>query len=138
MNISLLRANTFIWLGLFGLAFFNGALREFGIKRLVHEPYAHHLSVLTAILIFTLYVFWIWNKTQIRTIRVAFMIGLYWFVLTVLTETFVLNRWISGLSWEQILKTYDLPHGELWPLVLVWIAILPSFALHRKGPAPAR
>ncbi|HYX35503.1 MAG TPA: hypothetical protein VE954_20600 [Oligoflexus sp.] len=135
MHLSLIPRNTLIWLGLFGLGFLNGALRELGIKRFVPEPYAHHLSALTALVIFTLYVFGIWNRTRIKNSREAVMIGLLWLVLTILTETFVLNRWISHLSWEQIFDTYNIARGELWPLVLLGIACLPWVALSHKGPS---
>lgn len=135
MSTALILQNTLIWLGLFTLGFVNGAIREVGIKRLVSEPYAHHLSVLTAIVIFTSYVFWIWQQTGIRSTQEAFMIGLYWLVLTVLTETFVLNRWMSKLSWEQILQSYNLTRGELWPLVVLWIGLLPLVIRFWKGPA---
>jgi hypothetical protein len=131
----LLRQNTLVWLGLLGLAFVNGTLREVGLKRLIPEPYAHYLSAFTAIVLFTLYVFAMWRRTHIQTRRAALGIGLYWFALTILTETFVLNRWLSGLSWEDIRQSYNLVQGELWPLVLIWIACLPLLAHFRNGPA---
>jgi hypothetical protein len=135
MQRTLLLQNIFVWIGLFALGFANGALREIGLKRFVPEPYAHHLSVLTAIVLFSIYLSAIWNRTRIHTKSEALFIGLFWFILTVLTETFVLNRWISKLSWDEIGETYNLAQGQLWPLVLIWIGILPWLMRQWKGPA---
>ena len=135
MDTTLLGRSLIIWLGLFVLAFANGAIREVGIKRLIEEPWAHHLSALTAFVIFGGYVSLIWDKTRIVEFREAMWVGTLWFVLTVLTETLVLNRWVSKLSWDQILQTYNLARGELWPLVLIWIGLLPVLILKLKGPA---
>jgi hypothetical protein len=135
MITDLLKRNFIIWLGLFVLAFANGAIREVGIKKFIGEPWAHHLSALTAFLIFGSYVWFLWGKTKITATEEAVWVGAFWFFLTVLTETFVLNRWVSKLSWEQILQSYNLARGELWPLVLVWVGLLPIIVQKIKGPA---
>jgi hypothetical protein len=135
MKSGLIWQNTLIWLGLFVFGFVNGTLREVGIKRLITEPYAHHLSVVTAIVIFSLYMWGIWNRTRIHTPAEALGIGVYWFILTAITEIFILNRWIAKLSWDEILETYNLAHAQLWPLVLIWIGILPWLMRRWKGPA---
>ena len=126
INLIFISNNLLIWLGLFVLAFVNGALREMAIKRLVNEPWAHHLSALTAIFMFTFYIAYYWNKTGITNHADAFAVGLLWFILTVLTETFFLNRMISKLSWKEIRETYNIFKGESWPYVLIWILILPN------------
>lgn len=125
----LLKRNFIIWLGLFILAFINGAIRELGIKKIIDEPWAHHLSAITAIVLFSFYVFFLWSKTGIKTSYEALMIGLFWFTLTVLTETFLLNRYISKLSWKEVLETYNVLEGRSWPLVLFWLLILPWIVL---------
>jgi len=132
--MALLKRSTLVWFGLFALAFFNGALREVGIRRFLEEPFAHHLSAVTAVLLFTAYISAIWRKTKILSRTQAVWVGWYWFTLTILTETFLLNRWVSKLTWEQILQTYNLAQGELWPLVLLWIAALPVVLWIAKGP----
>jgi hypothetical protein len=128
MSLELLKRNTLVWCGLFVLAFANGTIRELGIKRWVEEPWAHHLSALTAIAIFSIYVRLIWKRTGISTLANAIRVGALWLALTVLTETLVLNRWMAKLSWRQILESYDVTQGHLWPLVLLWVAALPVIA----------
>ncbi len=133
--IEILKRAFFIWIGLFILAFLNGALREIGIKSIIDEPWAHRISALTATLIFYTYVAAVWSKSGIQTKEQAVVVGLAWFALTLVTETIVLNLWISKLSWEQILETFNITKGELWPFVLVWIALLPSVLRVIRGPA---
>ena len=135
METPILQRALLIWLGLFAIGFANGTLRELLIKKFIQEPWAHHLSALTAALFFAAYIWGIWQKTMIVNATQAATIGALWFVLTILTETFVLNRWISGLSWNQILQTYNVASGELWPLVLIWIGVLPVIVFYLRSPS---
>ena len=134
MRTETIKRSLLLWLGLFALAFANGALRELLITRFIPEPTAHHLSALTAAVIFGSYVLLTWKWSLISTRREAALVGGLWLVLTILAETFLLNRWLSGLSWEQILPSYNLARGELWPLVLLWIGALPLVARALRGP----
>ena len=119
---------TIVWFGFFALAFVNGALREIGIKRLVDEPWAHHLSVFTGISIFTAYLFLVWERTKIDSFRAASAVGVYWVVLTFFAETVLIGRLMSRADWSTIFQAYDL-RKSLWPLVLVWVGLLPAFVL---------
>jgi hypothetical protein len=114
-----------IWCGFFVLAVLNGALREIGIKRLIGEPWAHHLSVLTAILIFGIYAWLTRSYLDLRSSNEAISVGIVWLVLTVLAETFIVGRLLSKHSWDVILANYDILHGNLWPLVVLWVGVLP-------------
>ncbi len=114
-----------IWLGLFTLAFINGAIREVAIKRFIKEPWAHHWSAFTALMLFTIYIYFLWPLAMVETIRDAWMTSVVWFVLTVFAEAIILNRWVSKMSWQQIAQTYNVARGEMWPLVLVWVGLLP-------------
>ena len=66
-----------------------------------------------------------WSRTNISTTMEACIVGVYWFVLTVLAEIFLINRLMSKMTWKQILHTYDVISGEFWGLVLIWIGVLP-------------
>lgn len=121
---SLLRI-TLIWFGFFVLAFVNGALREIGIKKFLQEPWAHHLSALTAVLFFSFYLYLMWDKAHITTVKQSLGVGAYWLVLTVLAETFIVGRLMGKQSWEEIFAAYNILSGNLWPLVLLWVFISP-------------
>jgi hypothetical protein len=125
MGLGLWKRVTLVWLGFFVLAFVNGALREALIKPVTGEPWAHRLSVVTGLALFTAYLWLVWKHTSITTPGQAIATGLYWFVLTVLVETLVVDRAMSRMSWDEILRTYDVLEGELWPLVVVWMGVLP-------------
>jgi len=45
-------------------------------------------------------------------------------VATVVFET-ALGRFVDHKSWGELLAHYNLMRGELWPLVLVWLALTP-------------
>jgi len=123
--------SSLIWCGFFVLAFINGALREIGLKKIIHEPWAHHLSALTAIILFGIYLHFVFDKTLITKTREAVLIGLYWLVLTVLAETFIVGRLIGKQSYEQIFSNYNILAGNLWPIVLLFVAISPLLFLRR-------
>jgi len=129
--ITIFLRSSLIWCGFFVLAFINGALREIGLKQFIHEPWAHHLSALTAILLFATYLYFVFDKTLITETREAVLIGLYWLVLTVLAETFVVGRMIGKQSYEQIFSNYNILAGNLWPLVLLFVAVSPLLFLRR-------
>ena len=42
----------------------------------------------------------------------------------------MLGRFVSGLSWREMLAEYDLASGRLWALVPLWIAVAP-YVLYR-------
>lgn len=124
--------STYVWCGFFVLAFVNGALREVGLKKFIAEPWAHHLSVFTAISLFAVYLGFFFDKTKISTTREALIIGCYWLVLTILAETFIVGRLIGRQSYAEIFSNYDILAGNLWPLVLLWVAVSPLVFLHFK------
>jgi hypothetical protein len=116
---------TIMWLALLALAFLNGALREFGLKPFLSEPVAQLVSASTGISMMTFAVRFAWKWIAIPSIAKAAFIGLSWLIATALFETFLLNRWIGDLSWEEIRQTYNVSSGEVWPFVLFWVGLLP-------------
>lgn len=123
--MSILLRATLVWLGFFVLAIVNGTIREAGLKRFIDEPWAHHISAITAIALFSSYGWAMHRILNFSSDAQAVWVGVYWFCLTVLTETFVIGRLLGHHSWEEILNNYNIAAGNLWPLVLIWIAILP-------------
>lgn len=119
--------STMVWMGLFALAFVNGALREITIKKFfkIRELQARQLSCLTGIILWTCFVWIMWGFLHIQSNSEAVLVGIGWLVVTFVIETFLLNRFISRLSWKQIIQTYNIVDGEFWGLALLWIGILP-------------
>ncbi|MBU6230869.1 MAG: hypothetical protein KGQ93_14455 [Cyanobacteria bacterium REEB459] len=129
MTYSSWKRATIAWLGFFILAFVNGTIRVVAIAPLVGETWARPLSVATGISLFTIYAYLLWKWLSIETVGLSLAVGAYWLVLTIAAETFLINRWMSGMSWQQILQTYNLVEGQLWPLVLLWVGLLPLVLL---------
>jgi hypothetical protein len=86
---------------------------------------SHQLSCLTGAILWTIFVALFWKKTKIKTYWQAMGVGIYWFFLTFLVETFFLNKIMGKMTWEEIIRTYDISKGEYWGLVLIWIGLLP-------------
>ncbi len=59
------------------------------------------------------------------------MIGVGWMVLTLGFEV-LLGRAL-GAGWDRILADYDLPHGGLMPLGLLWLAVAPWAAARLRA-----
>src|SRR6476660_6716899 len=109
--MSLLVRSSLIWCGFFVLAMVNGALREVGIKRVIDEPWAHHLSALTAIILFTIYGWMMRARLDLRTQSDALVVGVLWLVLTFVAETFIVGRLMGHRSWTEIFDNYNLAKG---------------------------
>jgi len=118
---------TLAWLPMVVLAVLNGTLREFTYGKAMSELHANQLSSVTFILIFAAYVWLLSSRWPLHTSGQAIVVGLIWLVLTVLFE-FGMGRYISHQSWEQLLQAYNIFAGNLWPLVLVAVAVLPALA----------
>lgn len=124
--MGLLARATLIWCGFFVLAMINGTLREIVIKRFLQEPWAHHLSAVTAILLFGAYAWFMRNKLALSSSSDAWQVGVLWFVLTIIAETFIVGRLMGHHSWSEILENYNIAKGNLWPLVVIWVGLLPT------------
>jgi hypothetical protein len=118
-----------VWLALFAAAFANGAFRELCLAHIVTEPWAHHLSVLTAMALFAAIAWGGRAWLRVRSIPGALAIGGLWMALTVVAEALVVERWVARASWSQIRAAYDIAGGSSWPLLVLWIAALPCFVI---------
>ena len=111
------------WLLLAVLMPLNGAIREFGFKRLMPDAAAEVLSVATGIAIILATTRWLFRipaETGPATLAgyALVLVG-----LTVAYE-FGIGR-AGGKSWTELLANYAIWDGKLWPLVLVALACTP-------------
>lgn len=128
---------TLIWFGMFFVAIANGAIRELVIKLALSDPWAHHLSAITAIILFTFYLTLVWNSARIDSYKSAFLTGWYWLALTLVTETILLGRLFSKLTWSEIADSYDI-RKSLWLVVILWVGAVPSILYKFIGPSGSR
>lgn len=111
------------WLLLAVLMPLNGALREFGFKRVMPAEAAEVLSVVTGIALILLGTRLLFripaNEASVRLILyAAILVG-----LTVAYEFGI--GFAGGKSVGEMLENYAIWKGKLWPLVLVALAATP-------------
>jgi len=112
------------WIGLVVIAIINGTLREILYSQYMDGLSAHQLSTVIGIIAFGIYI-WILSKIwPIESSRQAISIGIAWLVMTILFE-FVFGHYVMGNSWNKLFADYNIIHGRVWIVVLIWTAIAP-------------
>lgn len=109
----------------------HGAARTLFLQPYVGDFRARQISVFTAsVLVLAIaWAFAPWMRA--RTPRERLAVGAMWLGLTVAFEI-SLGRAL-GYSWERILSDYDLAHGGLMPIGLVFLALSPLIAARLRG-----
>jgi hypothetical protein len=113
------------WIGGSVLGIVNGVIRELAHKDRVGETTANQISVASLIALLAFYFVALQRRWPIETRRKALQIGGAWVVLTVLFE-FGFGHFVDGKSWDELLGNYDITEGQLWLLVLLWVAVGPA------------
>jgi hypothetical protein len=112
------------WFVLLLVAVINGTLRDFTYGKHVPELLANQLSCLSGIVLFGVVFYQFVLRWPPATARQAIYIGLFWMALTVAFE-FLFFHYAAGHSWDELLANYDIAHGRLWPLILLWVTFGP-------------
>lgn len=104
----------------------NGAGRELLLKRILAGPAAGVVSAVIGVVLIGVITWWGFRPLAIGTPSSSevWMLSLALVVLTVAFET-AMGRLVDHKSWSQIAEHYALWRGELWPIVLVWLAATP-------------
>jgi len=114
------------WLAFMISGVLNGLFRVAVLQASMREYPAHLVStlLLSAALLVEISVFlqMVGEYSQGRLIA----LGVMWTLLTVLFE-FGFGRAV-GQSWATLLENYDVPHGRIWPLVLIVLLLTPVIA----------
>ena len=113
------------WVGAPVLAIVNGAAREFAYKDEVGESAANQISVAPLIALLGLYFLILQRRWPLATTRDALSVGAIWVGLSVLFE-FGFGHYVEGDSWADLLDNYDVSQGNIWILILLWIAVGPT------------
>ncbi len=114
----------FAWIPGVPIAIINGVIRESIFKIYLNELHAHQLSVLTFILLFGFYVWFILPVLKLDSASEALRVGLFWFAATVIFE-FIFGHFVMGHAWSKLFHDYNFTKGRLWAVVLIWIIIAP-------------
>ena len=118
------------------IAVANGALREAWLVPRLGEHAARQVSTLILIALFAVYIGYVTRRWPIASSGEALAVGVLWLVLTLGFES-ALGRFVSGLSWPQLVAEYNLAAGRLWALVPIWVAAAP-YVFFRVWRQPLR
>jgi hypothetical protein len=102
----------------------NGIIRELLLKRMLEPGNANALSAILGIALIAVITSIGFRVIGDPSAMELLALSLALVVATVVFET-VVGRVVDHKSWSELLEHYDLPHGELWPLVLLWLALTP-------------
>lgn len=119
-----LRRYVIAWLAMLVVAFINGGLREFTYGRHLSALAANQLSCVSGIILLGTVIYLYQRRWPFASARHAWYAGLFWMALTVAFE-FLFFHYVGGEPWEALLANYDIVHGRLWPLILLWVAVAP-------------
>lgn len=120
-----------VWAVILLLAILNGTLRESVLLPTLGAPSGLILSgaILSLVILATAYLALPWLGTRLAVH--LWGIGLGWLALTVVFE-FSFGLW-QGKSWPTLLEAYTFRGGNIWPVVLIVIAVAPSVARRLRG-----
>lgn len=115
-----------MWASLAVAMSLNGIFRELVLKRAVTSGVAVDISAAIGIVLIGVITWWGFrpitnaaaSTAELWTLTVVLV------VLTVGFET-ALGRFVDHKSWSELAAHYALWRGELWPIVLAWLAATP-------------
>jgi hypothetical protein len=112
------------WLVMLVVAFINGGLRDFTYGRHLSALAANQLSCLSGVVLLGAVIYLYQRRWPFASPRQAWYAGLFWMSLTTAFE-FLFFHYVGGAAWGVLLANYDIVHGRLWPLILLWVAVAP-------------
>lgn len=105
-------------------AILNGVMREIILAPRLGAA-ALPLSALSGAAIFTLLTYVMLKRLgNIYTNRELLTLGFLWLIFTILFE-FIFGHYALKKEWSDLLSAYDLRTGNLWSVLLLYMAFLP-------------
>ena len=120
-----------VWCGILVLASVNGGMRQAWLIPQFGETAGRVVStvILSALVAATTWFTIRWIAPYTR--RDAVLIGVMWVALTLGFE-FLAGHYLFGNTWNALLADYDLRRGRIWILVVVVVAIAPTWSAQRR------
>ena len=125
MPVSLTRIGT-VWLAMAVAMTLNGMAREVVLKRAMQAPAASALSAILGMTLIAGITYWGFRPLAASSLKIA-QLALLSVLLVILTIAFecAMGRLVDHKSWRELLEHYAVWRGELWPVVLLWLASMP-------------
>ena len=123
-----------VWLAMAVAMSANGIARELLLRRVLHGRVADVTSAAIGIVLIAFITRFGFRSLAAGTASTGqlALVSIALVVLTVAFET-VMGRFVDHKTWSQLLEHYAIWDGELWPIVLAWLAFTP-FAWGRWWP----
>jgi hypothetical protein len=113
-----------VWLIMAVAMSVSGITRELVFKRVMSDGAANALSAVIGIGLIALITSIGFRAIDGATVADLLRLSGALVVATVLFEA-TLGVFVDQKSWSELLEHYNLFRGELWPLVLAWLAVTP-------------
>lgn len=115
------------WIVIIAAESVHGTIRELFISPAVGDLLARQISFFTGLIIIFCIALLLIRWIGARALRDLLLIGLLWSVLTFCFEIWI-GILVFGLTWDQVLKDYDLFSGRLMTLGLIAMLLMPLAA----------
>jgi hypothetical protein len=116
-----------VWAAILPIAIANGAWRQaFLVPKLGPKTGKRVSGFALSTLVFAVALLTV-RWMGVANAASALGVGLLWLTWT-MTFEFVFGHWVARKSWSVLLQAYTFKDGELWPVVLVALAMSPYIA----------
>ena len=117
---------TSVWLAMAVAMSANGIARELLLKRVLNGWLAGIISAAIGIVLIGL-ITRVGFRPLAAAVATTAQLALVSIALVFLTIAFesAMGRFVDHKTWPQLLEHYAIWHGELWPIVLAWLALTP-------------
>ena len=108
-------------------AIINGGLRELLLIPILGEKIAMIVSGLILCFVIYLIAYFLLPKLRIKEKNELITIGISWVILTLVFE-FSMGV-MNNLSFEEMMKAYDITTGNLWSAIVLYIGFVPLIVM---------
>ena len=112
------------WFTMMAVVMANGVLRDMTYGKLHHGLLANGFYCLSSIILLGVVMYLYLRHWSLNSEPQALYLGSFWMMQTMIFK-FLFSHYVGGHSWKELLANYDIAHGHLWPLVLLWVLIAP-------------
>jgi hypothetical protein len=113
-----------LWSAIIPFAILNGLLRDYCLAKFLNPPAARTTSGIVLALIIVAFSVATIGWLPRSPMRVYIGVGGLWLALTIAFE-FLFGHFVAKRSWADLLRPYRFENGDIWPLVLVVVALAP-------------
>ena len=127
MEIKKLLKSFIIWCCIVPCAIINGGLRELLLIPILGEKIAMIVSGLILCFVIYLIAYFLLPKLRIKEKNELITIRISWVILTLVFE-FSMGV-MNNLSFEEMMKAYDITTGNLWSAIVLYIGFVPLIVM---------